>query len=346
MPKTVTIGAGSRPAGETYAGMRKMKTRLHFATLLAVCVVLTLFSACVLAARGDDGASTTGTNVLVDLEKTKDRLAPGYRLAYRFTAGEVLLTKVVHLAKVETKIKGVAQTTSSRTVSTRSWRIRDVDAAGNITFDNTVEQVEMWNSVEGREEAHYDSATDKNPPPEFANVAASVGKVLATVKIDPQGRILSRTNAQPLFNPGIGDLTIPFPPADKQPIKTGISWSIPDELKISLEDGTVKKIQTQQQYRLEKVEAGVATIAVATQVLTPVNDPKVQSQIVQRLQRGTIKFDLDAGRLLHKQMDIDQEVFGFSGADSHMQYLARFTEEPLKEADQTAKGAGAAANKR
>ena len=99
-------------------------------------------------------------------------------------------------------------------------------------------------------------------------------------------------------------------------------------------------------YRLEKVEAGVATIHVETQVLTPVNDPKIQVKLIQRLQRGTIKFDVDAGRLLHKQFDIDQEVFGFSGADSHMQYLARFTEEPLKESEKTAKGTGAQAEKR
>jgi hypothetical protein len=318
-----------------------MKTRLNFATVLAVGIVVTLFSACVLAARGDEAANGKGKDVLVDLEKAKDRLAPAYRLAYRFASGEIVRTKVVHLATVETKIKGVAQTTKSRSVSTRAWRIREVDRQGNITFDNVVERLEMWNSVEGRQEVHYDSATDKTPPPEFAHVATSVGKVLATIKIDPQGRILARTNNQPQFNPGIGDLTVPFPPADKQPIKAGVSWSIADELKLPLEDGTIKKIQTQQQYRLEKVEAGVATIAVETQVLTPINDPKLQSQLVQRLQRGTIKFDIDAGRLLHKQLDIDQEVFGFSGADSHMQYLARFTEEPLAGDDHTAKNAQA-----
>jgi hypothetical protein len=318
-----------------------MKTRLDFATVLALGIVLSLFSACVLVARGyenddkqaveDKSKEEKSKNVLADLEKAKDRVAPTHRMGYRFQPGEVVRTKVVHLATVETKIKGVAQNTKSRTISTRAWNIREVDAAGNITFDNTVERVEMWNSVEGRAEVHFDSANDKSPPPEFATVAASVGKVLATIKIDPQGRILSRTNNQPQYNPGIGDLTVPFPPADKQPVKAGATWSIPDELKMPLEDGTVKKIQTQQQYKLEKIESGVATIAVATTVLTPINDPKLQSQLVQRLQKGTIKFDIDAGRLIHKQMDIDQEVFGFSGNDSHMQYLARFTEEPVKE---------------
>jgi hypothetical protein len=314
-----------------------MQTRLNLATLLAAGIVATLLSACVLMAWGDDSNAVKPKNVLVDLEKAKDRLAPGQRLAYRFTAGEIVRTRVVHLATVDTKIKGAAQTTKSRSVSTRAWRIRDIDAAGNITFDNVIERLEMWNSVDGRQEVSYDSETDKSPPPEFVHVAASVGKVLATIKIDPQGRILSRTNNQPQFNPGIGELTIPFPPADKQPIRPGVTWSIPDELRLPLEDGTIKKIQTQQQYRLEKVETGVATISVATQILTPVNDPKLQSQLVQRLQRGTIRFDVDAGRLLYKQLDIDEQVFGFSGANSHMQYLARFTEEPLKESQRTAK---------
>jgi hypothetical protein len=307
-----------------------MKTRLNYATLLAVGIVVTLFSACVLVARGVDGTGKE-KKVLVDLEKAKDRVLPGSRLAYRFTPGEVLRTKVVHLAKVDTKIKGTAQSTTSRTISTRAWRIREVDADGNITFDNVVEKLEMWNSVEGREESHYDSETDRSPPAEFTAVAASVGKVLATIKIDPSGRILSRQNAQQQYNPGIGDITVPLPPADKQPIKPGVTWSIADELRLPVEGGTMKKIQTQQQYKLEKVEAGVATINVTTQVLTPVNDPKLQSQIVQRLQNGTIKFDVDSGRLLHKQFDIDQEVFGFSGPESHMQYLARFTEESVKD---------------
>jgi hypothetical protein len=128
-----------------------------------------------------------------------------------------------------------------------------------------------------------------------------------------------------------------------QPLKPGMTWSIPDELRLPAEDGTQKKIQTQQQYKLEKVEAGVATIKVTTQVLTPVNDPKLKSQMVQRLQNGAIQFDVDAGRLLHKQMDIDEEVFGFSGPESHMQYLARFTEELVKE-PATAKAAGTAAS--
>lgn len=292
------------------------------------------------AAPSSDGAATK--DLTAELAKAKQKLAPSYTLAYKFAAGDEYRTKVIHLATVETKIKGVEQVTKSRTVSTRIWRIKRVEPSGNIVFENSVEHVEMWNSITGRQEVRYDSAKDKTPPPGFEHVAQSVGKVLATITMDPYGRILARDNAQAQFNPGIGELTIPFP---NQAVKAGMSWSIPDEVRVRLDTGEIKKVQTQQRYRLEKVESGVATIGVQTQILTPVNDPKIQAQIVQRLQRGTIKFDLDAGRLIHKQMDLDESVVGFNGPDSHMQYLARFTEEPASitppSGEQTAKGESA-----
>src|SRR4029450_1521944 len=99
--------------------MRPMQTRLSLATLLAVVTVATLFSACVLAARGDEPAKSKASDLTAELAKVKEKLAPTYQLAYKFAAGEQFRTKVIHLATVETKIKGVAQATNSRTVSTR-----------------------------------------------------------------------------------------------------------------------------------------------------------------------------------------------------------------------------------
>ena len=60
-----------------------------------------------------------------------------------------------------------------------------------------------------------------------------------------------------------------------------------------------------------------------------------------RWRASEIKFVVDAGRLIHKQMDLDESVHGFSGPESHMQYLARFTEEPATAETTTAAKAGA-----
>jgi hypothetical protein len=105
---------------------------------------------------------------------------------------------------------------------------------------------------------------------------------------------------------------------------------------VSLEDGEKKLIKTRQHYTLEKVASGVATIKVATQILTPNITPKVQSQLVQRLTEGTIRFDIDAGRVLSQQIDLDQRVLGFQGNDSSLHFLGRFTEEYLPAEEKTA----------
>ena len=269
-------------------------------------------------------------DVSAELEAAKRRLALEYTLAYKFKAGEDVLTKVVHLVTLETTVQGVTQTASTRSVSTKQWRIEQVDENGNATFVHSVPHVEMWQKVTGRDEVRFDSRTDKKPPPGYEQVARDVGVPLATIIMDPYGRILGRQNAQPQFNPGIGTLSVPLP---AQPVKIGNKWSIPDEVRIRLEDGTVKKIATRQVYQLESVETGVATICVETQVITPVDDPKVESQLVQRMQKGTIKFDIEAGKLIRKQMDLDEQVIGFNGPNSSMQYLARFTEEPVASVD-------------
>ncbi|MCI0335048.1 MAG: DUF6263 family protein [Planctomycetes bacterium] len=295
---------------------------LLLATLAAAGVLISL------AAGADDqppAADKPKSDVAAALDRASISLAPAYTLAYKFAAGDEIRTKVVHLVTVETTIKGVNQTASTRSVSTKLWKIARIEPTGNIVFEHSVEDVNMWQNVTGRQEVRYNSTTDRAPPPGHEHIAASLGKVLSVITMDKCGRILARDDKQKQFNPGIGDLTIPFP---AEPVKAGGTWSIPNEVRVSLDDGTVKKVATRQRYKLDKVEAGVATINVETQMLTPVNDPKVQSQLVQRLQKGTIKFDIDAGRLIHKQMDLDESVYGFSGPDSHMQYLARFTEEP------------------
>ena len=76
----------------------------------------------------------------------------------------------------------------------------------------------------------------------------------------------------------------------------------------------------------------VATISVESQILTPINDPAIEAQLIQRLSAGTIRFDIAAGRVLSQQLDLDRNVIGFSGTASSMHYVTRFTEQLLKNA--------------
>ena len=249
-----------------------------------------------------------------------------YLLRYKFAKGEQVEWKVVHLGTTETKIQGNTQTSKSRSVSTKVWRVADVDAEGNFTFSHTVTNVNMWQQLSDRPEVRYNSETDTEIPAEYQQVAKTVGVPLATVTITPKGEIVDREGTKANEKFGVGGIVMLLP--DK-PVKADSRWYEPSELQTRLPDGRVKKIKIRKNYTLKKVQTGVATIAVKTEVLTPVNDARIESQLVQQLTDGTIKFDVDAGRVISKEMNWDETVVGFNGADSMMKYLARFTEELL-----------------
>jgi hypothetical protein len=118
-----------------------------------------------------------------------------------------------------------------------------------------------------------------------------------------------------------------------EPVVIGHTWSIPQDIDVPLPSGAIKKIKAVQQFVLEDVKTGVATIHVSTIVLTPITDPAVESQLVQREADGRVRFDIDAGRLLGQQMDIDKRVVGFRGDASSIHYVNRFSERLLPDAN-------------
>ena len=120
-------------------------------------------------------------------------------------------------------------------------------------------------------------------------------------------------------------------PLADHPIAVGESWSSPLEIEVRQNDGRPQQIQTRQKFTLVKVEHGVATINVDSQVLTPVHDPSIEAQLIQRLSDGTVRFDIVAGRVLSQQLDLDRHVIGFNGAGSSMHYVTRFTEKLLND---------------
>ena len=69
-----------------------------------------------------------------------------------------------------------------------------------------------------------------------------------------------------------------------------------------------------------------AYISFKTEVLTPVESPKIRSQIMQQMTRGYLVFDIDRGYPIRKEIEWDEKVQGFEGPDSLLEYLGRMTE--------------------
>ena len=100
--------------------------------------------------------------------------------------------------------------------------------------------------------------------------------------------------------------------------------------------GGVKKVKTRQTFTLKAVEAGIATIEVATHILTPSLPPAVEAKLIQQESAGNVMLDIEAGRIVGQQMDLDKRVIGFRGDASSLHYLTRFTERLLAEQPTTA----------
>ncbi|MBN2218163.1 MAG: hypothetical protein JW719_12385 [Pirellulales bacterium] len=275
------------------------------------------------AAASDDkkpSAQSAGIeNRVPDVEK--------YTLRYKFQPGETLRWNVVHRKRIQATYGGSNQVTESASRSTKCWRVIEVGADGVALIETAVDDVDMRQKINDGKTVRYNSRADKTPPRGFEGAAERIGKPLARVKLDARGSTVEREPLMP--EPPSNEkqqLTIPLP---KDPVAVGESWNLRHEMLLRLETGATKTILIQQVFTLQDVKTGVATIEVANQVLTPIHSPEIEAKLIERYSHGIVRFDVDAGRILSQQMDLDRNVVGFRGAESCMHYLTRFTEEFL-----------------
>jgi len=247
-----------------------------------------------------------------------------YDLRYKLKPGEEIRWKVEHLVTHETSIKETRQTAKSRSISTKVWKIRQIDDQGRFVLEYSVDDVDMWQHVSGRPEVTYNSRSDDTPPREYASVANMVGVPLALVTVDEHGSVIDKTYPTPGASPSVAELAVPLP---AQPVKVGAHWHWPEEVNLKLEDNRVVRVRLRHVYTLQSVDKNMATIAIRTDMLTPLDDPKIHGRLLERLKKGTAKFDLESGRFTFAQLDLDETVVGFAGGDSLLEYRARFVEE-------------------
>jgi hypothetical protein len=109
-------------------------------------------------------------------------------------------------------------------------------------------------------------------------------------------------------------------------VAPGAEWTIPQEVVVEAPGAGRKAVRTRLRYRLEDVRDGVATIRVDTTVLTPVDDPRLEARLLERIWDGTIAFDVQAGRVTSRKTGIDRRVVGFGGPQSSVRYKSTLEE--------------------
>ncbi len=248
-----------------------------------------------------------------------------HKLQYKFKPGEEIRWNVEHVATTKAQIAGTKETTSSRTQSTKLWKVSNVDTVGNITFVHSVESTALWQKIGENEPLAYDSKKDTEVPDEFASASSMIGKPLAVVTISPNGEVVDRKSETMQMSFGVGDVCIPLP---EEPVSVGHKWFVPTVFDATDEDGKRLKLKARINYEFNKIVTGqLAVISFRTEVLTPIESDQVRSQLLQKLNQGYVAFDMKNGRIDTKEVRWNETVQAYAGPDSHLQYNGRMTEK-------------------
>lgn len=288
--------------------------------VLATAVLVVLLPNWLAAQTADD--STASQRIAAATEKLANKQK--FQLRYQFKPGEQIRWKVEHVATTKTQIAGTNENTSSRTQSIKVWKVKHVDNIGNITFEHSVESTSLWQKIGENEPIAYDSKVDKEAPEQFASAEEMIGKPLAEVTISPTGKIVRRDSEKSQINFGVGDLCTPLP---EQPVPVGHRWFVPTEFDAVDDDGKRLKLKARINYQLAKITDGAAIISFRSEVLTPIENDKIRSQLLQKLNDGYVAIDLNKGRLVSKEVLWNEKVQEYAGADSFLHYIGRMTED-------------------
>lgn len=248
------------------------------------------------------------------------------RPRYVYKAGETVYFEVEHRVEFDTTVNGHSQKASTFSKSLKAWKVLEVDAKDNVTIENSVLKVLMWQELTGRARSTFDSEDAGPAPAGFETIAASLNTPLSVVKFDCWGRVLNREikfRGQGNQADSGAEINLPLP-ADG--IAVGGIWEIPFPLKVDVDKGLSRVLQARNRFALAKLEDEIAVIDFEMQVLTPVNDPQIQAALVQRGGRGQLRFDTAKGRPIETLREVDETVVGFRGPASSLRFVSKFTE--------------------
>lgn len=301
-----------------------LRSRLPITSLLLGCGVL------LIAPQVDSADSPPAAPAAVQLQ-------------FRYEPGGTLNYVTTDESTVEVEHASEGTTIRYATTVWKHFRVRSVEADGAAVLDLVFDRVRM--SASGDEgSAEFDSDLPGRPPVQFAHVLDSIGRPTATFTVEPSGRIrhaeaiASAPGPRPSRDSAAVDRDIPSAVAlPAQPVSVGDTWQEPFQIPVLMDETKLtRNIRLQRNYTLTAVRDGVATIDVDTVVLTPINDPKIEAQLLQRTPSGVALFDIARGVLLSKRTYLNNQVVGHEGPGSKVKVIRQYTETLANPAAETA----------
>ena len=233
---------------------------------------------------------------------------------FRWQKGQVLSYQAEHKINVEEIVEGSKVVSASKLNVLKRWQVLEIDAQGGATLQLSLGAMRNEQTRPSGEVLLFDSAqADKGTPELKEQMSKFIGKTLAILRIDAQGRVLevmqgsaSRYEAEPPF-------VVAFPSGAAQEKQ---AWLRNYRVTLDPPYGTGENYDATQRCECTKIAGGKATLAVTNQFKSMPASVKDHVPLIQKLTEGLVTFDLQAGHLSAVQLSIDRTLMNHHGEGS------------------------------
>ncbi len=258
-----------------------------------------------------------------------------FELRYKFQPGQFLFYEVENTNKMMSRYGEKSEEMVNYTRTWKQLRIVSVDEQGGAMLEPLIERVQMSAKWDDKTPILYDSATDEEPPMQFLAVKKSIGRVQAQFHVDPQGDLVQVTplikddaalvEAAKTKDPRLNFLVV----LPKGKIRIGETWKDRFKTEVTVGKNLKERVEIQRTYELAEVNGTIATIKLKSGPVTPVIDPQIKVQLMQRTPKGTIQFDLGKGVMLSMSTVVDEEVVDAFGQQTSVRATTKSLDKLL-----------------
>jgi hypothetical protein len=255
-------------------------------------------------------------------------------LAYKFRPNDALRYRVVHDTEMTVHFNQAKQIDRHYSETSRHLRIVSVDPSGAADVEIVIDRVYLKAQRGESGSDEFDSDDPDTRATKFEKYKAiydSIGQPQARLTLSPAGKVLkftplgqfkdAATDAEP-----VKSILTHFP---EKPVAVGDKWSEEYDVEVSLEQGLKQKVTMIRKFRLLSVDKSIARIELKTGVVTPISDPHVEAQLIQRDLSGVIEFDLDRGSIVSRKHNVNKTVINPFGSPSSLKAVSTYEERLL-----------------
>src|SRR5262245_49770781 len=257
-----------------------------------------------------------------------------------------------HETEITTHVKDETETVRNSSKAKRHFTVKAVDEkTGDADLELSIDWVHMLASFENPNRpktapVEFQSDDPSKHPEQFNYVLATLGKPRATIRFSRSGipiKVLegalppppkaSQQLATGPAAPPLADATPEtfFVPLPEEPVAVGASWKERFDLVLQDNNKNRQKVTIQRSYKLAEIAGRLATIELLTGVLTPIDNPAIEGQLIQREIAGTVIFDLDRGAVIARESGVDKTVVEPFGPRSSMRAKSKYREKLLND---------------